>query len=162
KWKLVLKDKAQEAETHLSSVTDPRSVPMLGRVFCDDVADHQSWAVRVLSAIDAPNSTQLLARLAVFSAYDQIRESSIDLLRRRPARDYGETLVEMIHTPATYRIQPVQGPGSKGILLVDTPRFQLTRSYDAPAAFRLGSNFFGYVGYDGNGLPVAARGREVE
>ncbi len=34
--------------------------------------------------------------------------------------------------------------------------------YNAPQAFLLGGNFYGYVGYDANGLPVVIRGRELD
>ena len=35
------------------------------------------------------------------------------------------------------------------------------RNYDAPPAFTLSDQFFGYVGYDVNGLPVVVRGAEM-
>jgi hypothetical protein len=87
---------------------------------------------------------------------------AVECLKTRPTQDYLETLVDLIHSPARFSIQPVQGPGSRGVLVVDTPRYHIERSYDAPPAFSLGSNFYGYVGYDVNGLPVAIRGRELE
>jgi hypothetical protein len=61
----------------------------------------------------------------------------------------------------TYEVRPVAGPGSRGILVIDTPRYRITRTYDAPAAFKLGSNFYGYAGYDADGLPVVIRGRDM-
>ena len=71
-------------------------------------------------------------------------------------------MVDMIQAPMTYRVQPVSGPGQPGALLVETPRYKVLRTYSAPPAFALGSTFRGYVGFDGNGLPVVAAGREVE
>ena len=82
------------------------------------------------------------------------------LLKKRPQSDYVEMLVEMIHPPAVYSVQPLSGPGSKGVLVVDTPRYHLERSYEAPPAVMPGYNFHGYIGYDANGLPVAANGSE--
>ncbi len=60
-----------------------------------------------------------------------------------------------------YEVQPVRGPGSRGALYVETSRYKLLRTYDAPPAFQLDGSFFGYVGYDANGLPVVIRGREL-
>jgi hypothetical protein len=47
------------------------------------------------------------------------------------------------------------------VLVVDTPRYRLERSYDAPPPVTPGFNFHGYIGYDANGLPVAANGSEL-
>ncbi len=41
------------------------------------------------------------------------------------------------------------------------PRFIMLRTYDAPPAFTLSDQFYGYVGYDVNGLPVVVRGAEM-
>jgi hypothetical protein len=37
----------------------------------------------------------------------------------------------------------------------------MLRTYDAPPAFTLSDQFYGYVGYDANGLPVVVRGAEM-
>ncbi len=151
-----------QAEEQLSKVTDPRAVVAVRRVFCDEKSiAGQEWALRILRPIDAPASTRLAAMLAVYSDFDDIRRAAREVLPGRLPRDYLETLVEMIHTPAQYAIEPVLGPGSRGLLVVKTPRYHLERSYEAPPAFRLGSNFGGYVGYDVNGLPIAIDAEEL-
>ncbi len=164
KWQAWLGDPKLrlQAEEQLTKVTDPRAVVAVGRVFCDEksIAD-QAWAVRILGPIDAPASTRLLAMLAVYSDFDEIRRAARALLPGRLPRDYLESLVEMIHTPAQFAIEPVQGPGSSGLLVVETPRFRLQRSYEAPPAVALNSSFCGYVGYDVNGLPIAINGGEL-
>ncbi len=38
----------------------------------------------------------------------------------------------------------------------------MLRTYDVPPAFDLASSFRGYFGYDDNGLPVVAQGRELD
>ena len=85
---------------------------------------------------------------------------------RRPAlrarlATYVGMLVDQIHAPMRYQVEPVRGPGSPGSLMIETPRFKMLRTYDAPPVFQPGSNFFGYVGYDGNGMPVIASGKEL-
>ncbi len=153
-----------EAEKQLTKITDPRVVIAVRRVFCDEkssIAD-QVWALRVLRPIDSPASTRLVAMLAVHSEFEDIRRTALQLLASRPPRDYLQTLVELVHTPAQYFIQPVQGPGSSGFLVVETPRYHLERSYDAPPAFALNSSFSGYVGYDVNRLPIAMTRFELD
>jgi hypothetical protein len=133
------------------------------RVFCDDppsIADHDR-ALRILRPIDTPASTRLVAMLAVCSDFDDIRRAAIETLGGRRSRDYLQTLVDLVHTPATYALQPVQGPGSGGFLVVDTPRYRLERSYDAPPPFAINSTFRGFVGFDLNGMPLAMTGDEL-
>jgi hypothetical protein len=60
-----------------------------------------------------------------------------------------------------YQVEPVRGPGSPGALAIETPRFRMLRTYDAPAVFQPGANFYGYVGYDGNGMPIIVSGKEL-
>jgi hypothetical protein len=143
-------------------VNDPRAVVALGHVFCDAREDDQAWAVRILGQIDSPRSTRMLATMAVYSVFEDVRRSSTERLAPRPWRDYAPQLVEMIHTPPVYAIQPVRGAGSAGVLVIDTPRYHITRAYDAPPPFKLSLGFSGYVGYDANGLPIALRAVEVD
>jgi hypothetical protein len=164
KWRtmLVEKDKKDEAETLLEGVNDQGAVPAIVRVFVDTSEAHQQVAARLLGRIDTPESTRELSRLAVLSRFDSVREASTQSLKGRSPRDYVAQLVEMIHAPMAYKVEPVRGPGSPGALLVETPRYQMLRTYDAPPAFQLSNQFYGYVGYDANGLPVVARGAELK
>ena len=164
KWRGWLNDGQHrtQAEEQLAAVTDLRAVIAVQRVFWTGWVDYQARAVRLFGQIDAPESTRALAKASGYCDDDAIRTTAVALLKTRPPQDYIETLVDMIHTPATYAIEPVQGPGSKGVLVVDTPRYHLERSYNAPLPFKPGFNFDGYIGYDLNGLPIAVRGREIK
>jgi hypothetical protein len=163
KWKgwLTTKVRRESAEENFAKVNDPRAIEAVRRVLITGSVDDQTAAVKILSAIERPASTRMLAYLAVFSAFDEIRQTAVATLKTRPSRDYAQDLVNLIHKPATYKYQPVLGPGSYGVLLVDTPRFELERSYEAPVAITFSNQFYGYVGYDHNGLPIAVRGAEL-
>lgn len=153
--------KHSEAEARLGEVTDPRAVPSIVRVFGGAGDAGQATAVRLLARVDAPVATRRLADLALFARAPDVRAAATGALRGREPRDYAGALVDMIRSPLRCSVLPVRGPGRPGALLVEGPRFRMERRYDAPAPFQLGSNFYGYVGYDGNGLPVVARGVEV-
>ena len=56
----------------------------------------------------------------------------------------------------------MEGPGSTGGLILDTPRVRMVLTYDTPPVFLPAASFRGYVGYDANGLPVIAQGRELD
>jgi len=152
------RDKARE---ELASVTDPRAVPALNRVFSRGPEPEQEVAVQVLGQVDAPSATRGIVTLALFSPSEGVRRKAAETLRRREPRDFAGALVDEIHAPMVYRGQPVGGPGSPGALLVETPRYKVLRTYDAPPAFHL-AGFRGYAGYDANGLPVVASGFELD
>lgn len=88
-------------------------------------------------------------------------QAAIEVLKTRDCQEFAGELVDLVHTPIRFDLLPLHGPGSRGSLTVDTPRFHIERTYDAPPAFTLGSSFFGYVGFDENGLPVVIRGAEL-
>jgi hypothetical protein len=150
------------AAKQLAELNDPRAVPSIERVFLVSSAGDQSVAVGLLTQIDSATATESLAGIAVQSEFGEVRQSAIRALKERNRSDFAGKLVDMIHTPAVYQFQPVQGPGSKGTLVIDTPKFKMTRTYDAPAAFQLGRSFRGYVGLDPMGLPVVISGRDLD
>jgi tetratricopeptide (TPR) repeat protein len=149
-----------EAEANLAKVSDPRAVPAIVRLLGAVSPASQKLAVRLLGQIDSSPSSRHLAELSVYGDNPEVQEAAA--LKGRDPRDYGEWLVGLIHTPMTYEVKPVGGPGSQGFLVVDTPRFRITRTYDAPPAFTLAKSFHGYVGYDAFGLPVVLSGADMD
>ena len=91
-----------------------------------------------------------------------VRNTAIESLKNRETRDYVGQLIDMVQSPVEYKIQPVQGPGSQGGLLIDSPRFTMLRTYNAPPAFNLASTFRGTVTYDNDGMPIVIRGVELD
>ena len=165
KWKADLREtkRRPEAEEALAKVTDPRAVPWIVRGFAGGRAEEQLRASAMLKGIEAPEATKELARLAVLSAPEQVRESAIEALKKREPRDYVGFLIAMIPIPVEYKVQPVRGPGTQGALLIDTPRFTMLRTYEAPAAFTLASSFRGAVTVDdSDGMPIVFRGVDLD
>jgi len=164
KWKGWLGEKIRrvEAEELLATVVEPGAVHSIMRVLGSGPADQQLIAISMLRRIDAPAASKELARLAVFNNSESVRRAAMAALDGRVLRDYVGELIEMVQSPVVYQVRPVQGPGSTGALSIDTPRFHLVRTYDVPPAFTLASSFRGYVGYDANGMPVVAPGRELD
>ena len=122
----------------------------------------QSRVVRLLDQIDDPRSSRALAELAVRTPSDSVRAEAIEVLRKRPRRDYAGQLVERIRGKIAYEVKPVDGPGSRGAVILDTPRIRMILTYDAPPVFQPAATFRGYAGYDTNGLPVVVQGRELD
>ncbi len=164
KWKVELgeKKRRKQAEESLAGVTDPRAVPSIARIFGKGSSSDQLTAVTMLERIEGQASSRELARLAVFGDSQDVRDAAIAALKKREPRDYVGALIDLVQFPVQYKVQAVTGPGSRGGLLIDTPRFRLLRTYSAPAAFHLTSSFRGTVVYDADGMPVPYRGVELQ
>ncbi len=169
KWKTWLGDPSSstahraEAREQLATVTDPRAVPSILKIFSMRGSEaEQSWMIQLLAQIDDPRSSRVLADLAVMAHSESVRQEAISVLKTRPRRDYAGPLVEMIRGKIRHQIKPVEGPGSTGALVLDTPRIRMILTYDAPAVFQPAATFRGYVGYDPNGLPVIVQGKELD
>jgi Pretoxin HINT domain len=164
KWKADLGEKKRwkAADESLANVTDPRAVPAIARVFANGPPADQLRAVSMLARIDGQAASMELARLAIFRETKHVRERATAALTLREPRDYVGPLIEMVQIPVTYKYQSVQGAGSQGGLLIDTPRFTMLRTYDAPAAFTLAGSFRGAVTYDASGMPMVYRGVDLD
>jgi hypothetical protein len=164
KWRgwLTEKTRSKEARERLDGVSEPRAAAQVMRVFGHGGEADQIIALEILGRIETAAATRYLAGMAVFSSSPKVRYMAAEALRRREKRDYVGDLVDRIRSPMKYQVQHVQGPGSRGALYVESARSKILRTYDAPPAFHLDGSFFGYVGYDANGLPVVVRGRELE
>jgi hypothetical protein len=164
KWKGWLGDNSRKAAAleNFAQIVDPRAVPSIVATLGSGTPDHQLIAVETLARIDGPAASKELARLAVLGGSAAVRAAATEALKGRVLRDFGSMLVETIRSPIRYEIQPVQGPGSQGALMVETTRFRMLRTYDAPPAFQLARSFRGYVGYAPDGMPVVAAGAELD
>ena len=164
KCKALLLDqkRAQEAEESLAKVADALAVPSIMRWFGAGSEADQTRAVSMLKKIDGQAPAKELARLAVASDSTLVRQSATDALKEREPRDFVGDLVELVQNPVEYNVQPVQGPGSQGALLIDTPRFTLLRTYDAPPPFNLAETFRGTITYDCDGMPIVFRGVDLD
>jgi hypothetical protein len=115
--------KRVKAEQELTSVSDPRAVPMIWAVLVRGGARLQTAAVQILGQIDGPSASNGLAALAVFSPFPAVRSRAIDALKRRDPREVVERLIAMVHKPYKYEVRPGQTPSSPGELFVEGERF---------------------------------------
>lgn len=163
RWKTWLSDEILEKKAikNLNAITDPRAVTSIRLVFPEKTRAVELLKIEMLKRIPGRESSRTLAALAIGSPTEEVRNQASLALKGRDPKDFAETLVNMIHSPIQYKVQPVNGPGSTGGLLIDTPRFRVLRTYDAPPAFRIASNFNGYAGLDPNGMPIVASGSDV-
>jgi hypothetical protein len=94
---------------------EDRTISQLDRAQCDTVTVARIAAlmqvlapmsptlhrglVKYLSSVSHVEATKALARLAIFSAEDEVRRAAIDALKVRRERDYTDVLVQGLHYP---------------------------------------------------------------
>ena len=152
---------SRDADDQLAGVTDPRAVPSILKAFpIGGTEADQTRLLGLLGQIDDPRSSRALANLAVSASSTAIRSSAIEVLKR-PGRDCGD---------------PGRGdPGQDRDLDRARGRAGLDGGADPrhPAhpdgavlrhatGLRAGRVVRGYAGFDANGLPVIAQGRELD
>ena len=154
RWKSQLKRPSQraDAEANLLSVTDARAVPSVGKVFGRSESDGL-LAVRLLGQIDSPSASKALAALAMFSPTAETRRVASETLRSRDPREYASLLIPLIRKPIKYEVQPVNGPGSPGVLFVEGDKANVKRLYEPKMLFRPNDR----ITVDRFGQPVVER-----
>ena len=118
-----------EAEKALTEVTDPRAVPMVWQVLVRGDDRAQGKAVQILGQIDSPAASLALASLALFSRSPEVRGRATETLMRRDPRDFLTSLLTKIRKPFDYKVRPINGPGSEGVLFVEGERYNIQRLY---------------------------------
>ncbi len=126
------KARREKAENAMAEVTDPRAVPLIGKMFAGGNEHLRLAAVRMLSQIEGPEASTLLASLAVFDPSPQVRERALATLTRRDPRDVVGRLIALVHKPFKYEVRPGNGPGTTSRLLVDGEQFDIDRLYRPP------------------------------
>lgn len=147
----------EEAEKLLASIDDPKAVPAIYTVFGSAMPHHQMIAVQLLGQIRAPNATIGLAALAVYGGSAEVRHRATSTLRDRDAEDFIPTLASLLVEPLRFAVQPVGGPGSPGVLIVEGERYDVRRFYAPPAPPLIALQPGDIVGFDALGLPVITR-----
>ncbi len=126
------KDAARKAraERALADVTDPLAVPMIWGVFISGGNERlQIAAVQMLGQIDGPTASAALASLAVLGPDGAVRARAAETLMRRDPHDIVGRLITLVRKPFTYKVRPIDGPGSTGELFVEGETFNVRRVY---------------------------------
>jgi tetratricopeptide (TPR) repeat protein len=122
----------EKARASLAETKDPRSVPMIWRVFGAGNERLQLTAVQLFSQVEGPAASFWLAVLAVQSPSADVRQRATQALNGRDPRDVIGLLIGLVRRPYKYEVKPGTGPGSTGSLMVDGEQFDMQRFYRMP------------------------------
>ena len=151
------KTKRDLAQAELDKISDPRAVVSVYREFGGGGKSDQLMLVEVLSRIDKPVSSKVLALIAVYGKTTDVRRRAAGVLRGRPSEDFLDLLVGLMIDPYKYEVKPVGGPGSPGVLFVEGEKFNVNRFYAPPAAPNITPQPGDIITYDQYGMPIINR-----
>ena len=97
----------------LDQIDDPGAIPALELVLSRRSRKHGLAVVRLLSEMPDHEATMSLARHAVFSSSDEVREAAAEQLAKRPIHDYAPWLLSGLVSPikSRYWIESLPGGG---------------------------------------------------
>jgi hypothetical protein len=122
--------KRARAGRALSEVTDRRAVAMIWAVFVSGGSRRtQVAAVQMLGQIDGPAASTALATLALFGPDGVVRARAAETVMRRDPQDIVGRLITLVRKPFTYKVRPIDAPGSMGELFVEGETFNVRRLY---------------------------------
>ncbi len=133
------------AVAEVEAVGDPRTAAAIWNVFAADTG-HHGMIVGILRRFNTRKASQMLAAMAVYSPDKKAQVAAVAALHGRPAADYAERLVTLMHAPLRLgeRMVPLPGRAPARQLLIEgeTANYSfLFLQAIAPASQFLGGSF---------------------
>ncbi|MBI1900039.1 MAG: hypothetical protein HYS13_02845 [Planctomycetia bacterium] len=95
----------QIAEKELFEIDDPAAIPALEIVLSSRSQDSALRLVKVLSGIKGQEATAALARQAVLSQWEPVRQAAAEQLKTRPWEAFVPALLASMRTPTRTKVQ---------------------------------------------------------
>jgi hypothetical protein len=159
RWKswLAMKGFKAEAETALATVTDPRAVPAIWKVFASGKSAVERRAVQLLGQIPSASASRGLALLAVSAEDPAARRAAVETLRWRDPMEFAGVLIGLLRDPVKYDLQAVRGPGLPGAVSIRGPVFNVEHVYAPPPPPPIAVFPDDTVRFDQHGMPILLR-----
>jgi len=100
----------EKATERLREISDPTVVPAIELVFCADDQQAALLGVETLDQIAGHEAAVALARQAVFSPWQPVREAAVAKLKTRDKQDYVPPLISALQSPVQSRADLYQDP----------------------------------------------------
>ncbi len=126
--------KRDDARAALAEIHDPAAAASVWRTFARGGNEaRQRIAVEIFGKTEGMEASTALATLSVFSPHAAVRADAAMLLRQRDPREFAGLLASFLRDEVKYKVKQVEGPGSRGELLVEGRDANVRRFY-TPAA----------------------------
>jgi hypothetical protein len=102
-----------KAAERLHQITDPSAVPAIELVFCADDQQAALLGVETLDQITGYEASVALARQAVFSPWQPVRDAAVEKLKARDVQDYVPPLLSALQSPVQSRAALYQEPSGR-------------------------------------------------
>jgi len=150
------KDLREAAVRELKSIADPDAIPALEFLLANGPEEHGRLLVELLAGMKTHHAADSLARVAVLSRWESVRQAASRKLRSRPIETFAPELMAALRTPIQSRIGLYVGQG--GVHLVHYATSETQREVQAFAG--RSSTIINPVGGGGtNSLDGVARQR---
>jgi hypothetical protein len=146
--------KQADAQAALDKITDPSAVPSIYREFGAGGSRDQEIAIQMLSQIDGPVASKVIALLSIYGKSPTVRRIATETLRSRKPEEFLDLLVGLMSDELKYEVRPVSGVGSAGVLFVEGERFNVRRFYSAPPPPNIAPRPGDLISYDAAGMPM--------
>ena len=114
----------RQAKDELKAITDPAALPAMEMVLGQADLQAGKLLVDILGPFPSHQAADSLARLAVLSPWDPVRQEAIKQLRSRPFASYVPELLATLRTPVASKIQLMIGSGGVHLMAQFTSETQ--------------------------------------
>jgi len=103
----------QSARKRLEAIDDPAVIPVMELVFSAHGERGADLLVAQLDKMTAHEASVSLARQAVFSPWEAVRDTAVEKLKSRPKETFVPVLLSAMYTPVQSRAELYQGPDGR-------------------------------------------------
>jgi hypothetical protein len=89
------------ALAELDKIADPLAIPAVELMLSGQSADAAEAAISLFRRIKDVDSSQALAKQALFSQWPEVRKSAAEALKSKPVDDFGPALISLLATPVS-------------------------------------------------------------
>lgn len=101
----------EAAELRLGEIADPAAIAAMEEVICPLGEEASKLVVETIAAMNEHEASVALARQAVYSPHEAVRELACEKLKSRPKEDFVPPLLTSLQTPVITRSQIYRGQG---------------------------------------------------
>jgi hypothetical protein len=107
------KKQREYAEAQLKGITDPAAVPAIEAVLSTHSEEMAVLGLEILSGLSGSEASTSLARHAVFSEFDKVREAAAKKLKDRELDDFVPAMLAALRLPIQTQREVLRGRGGR-------------------------------------------------